>query len=132
MIGKPCSENIYVSIIPNLRNRPQNIAEGNKIGEHRGFCRGLPGQNILRVRNVDVSKRRGGVLEEVAVVSSLFGGLCVQGIDFLPVFLPRQIFVDQVANGRVLAFLGNELVEQDAAEERGNGEDGTFLYCQSR
>lgn len=69
----------------------------------------------------------GAILKEVAVKASLLGSLGVKSVDLLPVLSARAVLVDQRANGRVLAFAGSELVEEDGAEEAGHGDDGSLL-----
>lgn len=83
--------------------------------------------HVLGVGNVNKAVLVGAVLKEVAVVASLLGSLGVKGIDLLPVLSARAVLVDQRADGRVLAFAGGELVEEDGAEEAGDGDDGTLL-----
>lgn len=108
---------------------------GPEGGKRRKKKRQLIQEDLLGIRDVDESVLVRGVLEEIPVVTSLLHGFGVQSVRFLPVLLPRQILVDEVRDGRVLALLGDELVEQYSAEEDGNCGDGSFLqsprqwYC---
>lgn len=68
------------------------------------------------------------MLEQVSIKRSLLGGLCVEGIDLLPVLGAGRVLVDEVVDGRLLAFAGDEeLVEEDAGEEGGDEELGSEL-----
>jgi hypothetical protein len=77
--------------------------------------------------NIDESVFVTGVLEKISVVSSLLHGLGVKSIDFLPVLAARSVLVDEVEDRRLLALLGNELVDENSAEETADSDERSGL-----
>jgi hypothetical protein len=68
-----------------------------------------------------------GVLEKISVVSSLLHSLGVKSIDFLPVPAARSVLVDEVEDRGFLALLGNELVNENSAEETADSDERSGL-----
>lgn len=68
-----------------------------------------------------------GVLEKISVVSGLLHGLGVKSIDFLPVPAARSVLVDEVEDRGFLALLGNELVDENSAEETADSDERSSL-----
>lgn len=71
-------------------------------------------------------------MKKISVVTGLLHRLGVQSVNLLPILRLGLIFGDHVGDGRGLALLGDELVEQDASEERGYESNRSFLRVQSQ
>jgi hypothetical protein len=88
--------------------------------------------DLLRVGHRDVPRVVvAGILEQVAVEAGLPGGEGVGGVDLLPVLGPGAQAGDPVGEGGLLVALGDELVDEDAAEEDPNGVQGARLEIES-
>lgn len=91
---------------------------------------GAGGVDELGVCDIDESVLVSAVLKEVSVEAGLLHGLGVQSVDLLPVLGARLVLVDEAEEVRLVALLGDELVDEDGAEEGADGEERSGLEGQ--